>query len=153
MRSNLFGVEPQVERVDGVLRASAEEPTTRSTEAEFRTPGCFLGCPISRPNNPPTCCDDGAGRASRSVGDPRILGLSSEAHGEQEAAVNQRYEKSCQYVGIDLHHRRSVVLRMDGEGEVLECVRIENSLCALLAEVAKAGPGAPVGVEGTEGWH
>jgi len=67
--------------------------------------------------------------------------------------VNQRYEKSCQYVGIDLHRRRSVVLRMDGEGEVLECVRIENSVRALLAEVAKAGPGAPVALEATYGWY
>ena len=66
--------------------------------------------------------------------------------------MNQRYEKSCQYVGIDLHRRRSVVLRMDGEGEVLECVRIDNSVPALVTEVSKAGLGAPVAIEATYGW-
>ena len=67
--------------------------------------------------------------------------------------MNQRYEKSCQYVGIDLHRRRSVVLRMDGEGEVLDCVRIDNSVPALVEQVAKAGAGAPVAVEATYGWY
>jgi transposase len=67
--------------------------------------------------------------------------------------VNQRYEKSCQYVGVDLHRRRSVVLRMDGEGEVVDCVRIENSVPALLEQVAEAGAGAPVAVEATYGWY
>ena len=31
-----------------------------------------------------------------------------------------------QYVGIDLHRRRSVIVRMTGQGEVLETVRIDN---------------------------
>ena len=34
--------------------------------------------------------------------------------------MNQRYEKSRQYVGTDLHRRRSVIVRLDGEREVLE---------------------------------
>jgi transposase len=67
--------------------------------------------------------------------------------------VNQRYEKSRQYVGIDLHRRRSVIVRMDGEGEVVDCVRVENSVPALLEQVAKAGPGAAVAVEATYGWY
>ncbi len=67
--------------------------------------------------------------------------------------MNQRYEKSRQYVGIDLHRRRSVIVRMDGEGEVLECVRIENSVPALIEAVGKAGAGAPVAVEATYGWY
>lgn len=75
------------------------------------------------------------------------------AHGEREAAVNQRYEKSRQYVGIDLHRRRSVIVRMDGEGEVLDCVRIENSVPVLVEQVARAGSGAPVAVEATYGWY
>ena len=32
-------------------------------------------------------------------------------------------EHQQQYVGIDLHRRRSVVVRMTEDGEVLECVR------------------------------
>lgn len=67
--------------------------------------------------------------------------------------MNQRYEKSRQYVGIDLHRRRSVIVRMNGEGEVLDCVRIENSVPALVEQVAKAGVGAPVAVEATYGWY
>ncbi len=67
--------------------------------------------------------------------------------------MNQRYEKSRQYVGIDLHRRRSVIVRMDGEGEVLEVVRVDNSEPALVDQVAKAGPGAPVAIEATYGWY
>ena len=67
--------------------------------------------------------------------------------------MNQRYEKCRQYVGIDRHRRRSVVLRMDGEGEVVDCVRIDNLVPNLVAEVAKAGPGAEVAVEATHGWY
>jgi len=67
--------------------------------------------------------------------------------------VNTRYERSRQYVGIDLHRRRSVIVRLDGEGEVLDCVQIENSVPALVGEVGKAGVGAPVAVEATYGWY
>ena len=67
--------------------------------------------------------------------------------------MNQRYEKSRQYVGIDLHRRRSVIVRMDGEGEVLEVVRVENSVQALVDQVGKAGAGAPVAIEATYGWY
>ena len=67
--------------------------------------------------------------------------------------MNQRYEKCRQYVGIDLHRRRSVVVRMHGEGEVVDCVRIDNSVPNLVAEVAKAGAGAQVAVEATYGWY
>jgi hypothetical protein len=31
-----------------------------------------------------------------------------------------------QYVGIDLHRRRSVIVRMTGAGEVLESIRDHN---------------------------
>lgn len=59
---------------------------------------------------------------------------------------------SGQLVGIDLHRRRSVICRMSAEGEVLESVRIDNDRQALLREVGKAGPGAPVAIEATFGW-
>src|SRR6266511_5530920 len=45
-----------------------------------------------------------------------------------------------QYVGIDLHRRRSVIVRMTGQGQVLgETVRIDNDPVALSLELAKAG--------------
>jgi transposase len=58
-----------------------------------------------------------------------------------------------QYVGIDLHRRRSVVYRMDAAGRKLECVRIDNDPLRLAAEVGKAGPDAEVVVEATYGWY
>jgi transposase len=42
---------------------------------------------------------------------------------------------------------------MDAEGLVLACVQIDNSAPALIAEVGKAGAGAPVAVEATFGWY
>ena len=65
--------------------------------------------------------------------------------------MSTRYARSRQYVGIDLHRRRSVIVRMSGPGEVLDCVQIDNSVAALVAEVGKAGR-APVAVEATYGW-
>ena len=58
-----------------------------------------------------------------------------------------------QYVGIDLHRRRSVIVRMTGGGEVLETVRIDNDPVALSLELAKAGPDPEVVLEATYGWY
>ena len=58
-----------------------------------------------------------------------------------------------QYVGIDLHRRRSVVVRMTGAGEVLETVRVDNDPVALSLELAKAGPDPEVVLEATYGWY
>ena len=57
-----------------------------------------------------------------------------------------------QYVGIDLHRRRSVIVRLTGEGEVLETVRVDNDPVALSLELAKAGPHPEVVLEATYGW-
>jgi hypothetical protein len=54
-----------------------------------------------------------------------------------------------QYVGIDLHRRRSVIYRMDAMGKKLDCVRIDNDPLRLAEEVSKAGPDAEVVVEAT----
>jgi len=58
-----------------------------------------------------------------------------------------------QYVGIDLHRRRSVIVRMTKDGEVLETVRIDNDPVALALEVAKAGDDPEVVLEATYGWY
>jgi transposase len=58
-----------------------------------------------------------------------------------------------QYVGIDLHRRRSVIVRMTPEGEKLETVRINNDPVALSLELAKAGDGPEVILEATYGWY
>ena len=58
-----------------------------------------------------------------------------------------------QVVGIDLHRRRSVIVRMTEDGRKLETVRITNSPAALRAEIAKAGEHPRVVVEATYGWY
>jgi len=57
-----------------------------------------------------------------------------------------------QVVGMDLHRRRSVLVRMTMDGRKLETVRIENSPQALRAEIAKAGKNPLVVLEATYGW-
>ena len=46
-----------------------------------------------------------------------------------------------EYVGIDVHRRRSVVVRVSAGGERLSVVRVDNDPVALAAVVADAGPG------------
>ena len=58
-----------------------------------------------------------------------------------------------QVVGMDLHRRRSVLVRMTEDGRKLETVRITNSPAALRREIAKAGQHPRVVVEATYGWY
>jgi transposase len=58
-----------------------------------------------------------------------------------------------QYVGIDLHRRRSVIVRVDEHGDRVSTVRIDNDPLALAAEVAKAGEHPEVVLEATYGWY
>ena len=62
-------------------------------------------------------------------------------------------EQLQQYVGIDLHRRRSVIVRRTGAGETLETVRIDNDPLALASELAKAGEHPDVVIEATYGWY
>jgi hypothetical protein len=65
--------------------------------------------------------------------------------------VNGDYD-GRQYVGVDLHRRRSVIVRMTEQGERLGWVRIDNDPVALGLELAKAGPDPEVVLEATYGW-
>ena len=58
-----------------------------------------------------------------------------------------------QVVGIDLHRRRSVIVRMTEDGRKLETVRITNSPAALRAVIARAGKNPKVVIEATYGWY
>jgi transposase len=58
-----------------------------------------------------------------------------------------------QYVAIDLHRRRSVIVRMTKDGDKLGTVRIPNDPVAMSLEVAKAGPDPEVVLEATYGWY
>ena len=58
-----------------------------------------------------------------------------------------------QVVGIDLHRRRSVLVRMSAEGRKLETIRITNSPAELRRAVARAGKRPRVVLEATYGWY
>jgi transposase len=62
-------------------------------------------------------------------------------------------QQERQYVGIDLHRRRSVIVRMDQDGNKLSCVRLPNDPAELAVEIAKAGEGPEVVLEATYGYY
>jgi hypothetical protein len=65
--------------------------------------------------------------------------------------VSESYEGK-QYVGMDLHRRRSVLVRMTESGERLETVRISNDPEYLRGVMARAGEAPEVVLEATYGW-
>ena len=58
-----------------------------------------------------------------------------------------------QYVAIDLHKNRSLIVRDNAAGEELAVVRIDNDPVALAAVVAEAGVEPEVAIEATYGWY
>ncbi len=58
-----------------------------------------------------------------------------------------------QVVGMDLHRRRSVLVRMTEDGRRLGTVRITNSPEQLRAQLARAGTSPRVVLEATYGWY
>ena len=58
-----------------------------------------------------------------------------------------------QVVGMDLHRRRSVLVRMTMDGRKLETVRITSSPAALRAVLARCGQNPLVVLEATYGWY
>jgi transposase len=58
-----------------------------------------------------------------------------------------------QYVAIDLHKRRSLLVRADENGERLETIRIDNDPVTFASTIAAAGEGAEVVLEATCGWY
>jgi transposase len=66
--------------------------------------------------------------------------------------VSESYE-GWQIVGLDLHRRRSVLVRMTESGEHLESVRISNDPEYLREVMARAGESPEVVLEATYGWY
>ena len=66
--------------------------------------------------------------------------------------MNEAYA-GRQFVGIDLHRRRSVIVRMTDSGERLDGVRIGNDPYALASVMAQAGEHPEVMLEATYGWY
>jgi hypothetical protein len=66
--------------------------------------------------------------------------------------VSGAYEGQ-QIVGMDLHRRRSVLVRMTDTGQRLETVRISNDPDYLRQVMARAGEAPEVVLEATYGWY
>jgi hypothetical protein len=66
--------------------------------------------------------------------------------------VSGAYE-GRQIVGMDLHRRRSVLVRMTDTGERLETVRISNDPQYLAQVMARAGEAPEVVLEAAYGWY
>ena len=58
-----------------------------------------------------------------------------------------------QFVGIDLHRRRTVLVRTTEGGDVLEATRILNDVDSLNAVMGRAGEDPEVVLEATYGWY
>ncbi len=58
-----------------------------------------------------------------------------------------------QVVGVDLHRRRSVLVRMTEDGRRLGTARITNSPAELRKEIGRAGKSPRVVLEATYGWY
>jgi transposase len=66
--------------------------------------------------------------------------------------VSEQYA-GHQIVGMDLHRRRSVLVRMTDTGEQLETVRISNDPEYLQQVMSRAGEAPDVVLEATYGWY
>jgi transposase len=62
-------------------------------------------------------------------------------------------QQQPQYVGIDLHRGRSVIVRVSEDGQVLGVDQVVNDPVEFAAAVAKAGPDPEVALEATYGWY
>jgi hypothetical protein len=58
-----------------------------------------------------------------------------------------------QVVGMDLHRRRSVLVRMTEDGRRLGTAKITNSPAELRAQIARAGKSPRVVLEAAYGWY
>lgn len=58
-----------------------------------------------------------------------------------------------EYVGVDLHRRRSVIVRKDPAGEPIETVQIDNDPLTLGEVISRAGESPEVVLEATYGWY
>src|SRR5947209_12445153 len=72
--------------------------------------------------------------------------------GNREAPMETAYD-GRQDVGMDLHRRRSVLVRMTEDGRRLGTARITNSPQELRAQIARAGKSPRVVLEATYGWY
>src|SRR3954454_21650444 len=70
----------------------------------------------------------------------------------KEAPVSEEYD-GPQVVGVDLHRRRTVLVRMTPDGRQLGWTRIDNDPVALALELVRAGPDPERVLAGSYGWY
>src|SRR5918994_6169715 len=100
-----------------------------------------LECPARSYETSPRSADLMRWRSGASAprGEPsrsRLGASHNQPSDEQEAAPMDR-----QYVGIDFHRRRSVIVRVSAAGEKLSGVRVANDALAMAGAGGGAGPG------------
>src|SRR5919199_3945477 len=87
------------------------------------------------------------GSSPPSNGPSGKLGVAKHTRSRKRGPVER------QYVAIDLHKLRSLIVREDEGGNELGVVRIDNDPVALAAAVADAGPAPQVAIEATYSWY
>src|SRR5947199_4247693 len=89
------------------------------------------------------------------TGTPSRRGPSGETLELAKATPTRRKKVPVtrEYVGIDLHRRRSVIVRKNAAGELISKCHIDNSPLALAQAVAAAGREPEVVIEATFGWY
>ena len=85
--------------------------------------------------------------------DSRLMLGGAHVHFDEGGPTVSESYAGQQIVGIDLHRRRSVIVRMTEAGEHLETVRILNDPERLAAVMARAGETPEVVLEATYGWY
>jgi transposase len=70
----------------------------------------------------------------------------------EEAPVSASYD-GVQIVGLDLHRRHTVMVRMTEDGQVLEAVRFANDRRMLADQIERAGHRPEVVLEASYGWY
>src|ERR1700748_2063955 len=72
--------------------------------------------------------------------------------GNRRPTMTEAYD-GRQVVGMDLHRRRSVLVRMTPDGRKPETARITNRPAELRRQIARAGKCPEVVLEATYGWY
>ena len=88
----------------------------------------------------------GVGSSLPTNGPSERLGVAKHTRSRKRGPVER------QYVAIDLHRLRSLIVREDEGGNEVGVVRIDNDPVALVAAVTDAGPNPQVAIEATYGW-
>src|SRR5262245_4914392 len=89
-------------------------------------------------------------RASAPGGCWKLQGIR--LHQVGRPSMTEAYD-GRQIVGMDLHRRRSVLVRMTEDGRRLGTARISNSVPERAREIARAGERPRVVLEATYGWY